>query len=98
MQGGTCNLFICSLHRHYVPAAIGVAQWPECQVCPLPAVVGDCLLPKFVICLKEQGARAELCFVPKPAADTRNISTWEGDKLKQLPPGQIPDTVSVTQS
>lgn len=65
-------------------------------MCPPLAAVGDCLLPKFLICLKKQGARAELCLVPKPSADTRTTSTWEGDRLKQLPPGQIPATVSVT--
>lgn len=55
----------------------------------------DCLLTKPARRLRKQGARAEPCFAPK--ADTRNISTQEGDKLKQLPPGQTPGTVNVTQ-
>lgn len=63
---------------------------------PLLVVVGDCLLPKSVICLKKQGARGKLQLLPKPSADTRNVSTWEGGKLEHLPPGHIPDTMSVT--
>lgn len=55
----------------------------------------DCLLTKPARRLRKQGARAEPCSAPK--ADTRNISTQEGDKLKQLPPGQTPGTVNLTQ-